>query len=370
VIKLKDKMKIIITDATYKHSLAIARYIKKYNNNVDVIGFIKGNKKNRFLYKLFLKEYSNILFGNLETILNLNNYDLVIPVGASSAEIAARSTTTKKVLPSLQSIKIALNKIKTLRLAEKLGIPIPHTMFLITKEDLGNINVKYPCVIKGSLECGKSLVKYANNKNELENFIDLIYQDKSQGGILPIIQEHISGVGVGFFGFYQNGKLKRFYIHKRLREYPITGGPSTAAETFYHPKIFEYGKKMLDELNWNGVAMVEFKYDEKVDKLWLMEINPKFWGSCELGLVAGINFGELIIKSFKGENIKENLSPDSYKRIKFYWPLDNDILHILKNKKYKSLLDYLKTDYKSNFLTNGALMNIYKFLDLLRRLLK
>jgi len=127
---------------------------------------------------------------------------------------------------------------------------------------------------------------------------------------------------------------------------------------------------MLDELNWNGVAMVEFKYDEKVDKLWLMEINPKFWGSCELGLVAGINFGELIIKSFKGENIKENLSPDSYKRIKFYWPLDNDILHILKNKKYKSLLDYLKTDYKSNFLTNGALMNIYKFLDLLRRLLK
>ncbi|MHC2995275.1 MAG: hypothetical protein IBV53_07240 [Candidatus Atribacteria bacterium] len=34
-------MKIIITDATYKHSLALAKYIKKFNDSNEVIGYTK-----------------------------------------------------------------------------------------------------------------------------------------------------------------------------------------------------------------------------------------------------------------------------------------------------------------------------------------
>ncbi|MHC2995812.1 MAG: ATP-grasp domain-containing protein [Candidatus Atribacteria bacterium] len=250
-----------------------------------------------------------------------------------------------------------------------LDIPVPKTIYLGLKKDLKNINIKLPIVVKRNLEAGESLVRYVNNKIDLEYAIDKFLNDESQDNMFPIIQEYIYGIGVGFFGFYQNGKLKRFYIHKRLREYPVSGGPSTAAKTFYHPRVFEYGKRILDKLNWNGIAMVEFKYNQKLDKLWLMEVNPKFWGSTELGLASGINFGELLIRSFMGENIDENLSIDYYKRINFYWPLDGDLLHIFESKKYTILLDYLKFDYKSNFYTNGILLDIYKFITFLKKLL-
>lgn len=67
-------------------------------------------------------------------------------------------------------------------------------------------------------------------------------------------------------------------MHKRMREYPITGGSSTAAESMYDPELRDLGLTLLKALDWHGVAMVEFKKDSRDGKYKLMEINPKFWG--------------------------------------------------------------------------------------------
>ena len=81
-----------------------------------------------------------------------------------------------------------------------------------------------------------------------------------------MIQEYIQGSGYGFFAIYENGNLKEFFMHKRIRENPITGGSSVCAKSIYEPKLFRYGKDLLDKLNWHGVAMVEFKKDSKSGK--------------------------------------------------------------------------------------------------------
>jgi len=362
-------MKILLTDACYKHSLAIAKYIKLHNPKIGIVGIINNkNFKSIFLYFLYKHIYSKLILDNLKNVLDNNDFDLVIPVGALSVKTVAEHKTSKKYLANLQNIELCLDKKRTMDLAQSLDIPTPKTIYIDSKKDIKNINIDFPCVIKGNSEINKiERVKYIKNKTELKKILNKLLKNRN---IPLIIQEYIVGIGAGFFGFYQNGHLKRFYIHKRLREYPITGGPSTAAETFYHPKIFEYGKKLLDKLQWNGVAMVEFKYNKKLDKIWLIEINPKFWGSTELGLTAGINFGALIIKAFKEKNINIDISPESYKRIKFYWPLDGDILSILKSKKYKSLFEYFKRDYKTNLDTNGLLINLFKCLNLLKKILK
>lgn len=152
-------------------------------------------------------------------------------------------------------------------------------------------------------------------------------------------------------------------MHQRLREYPITGGPSVAARTIYHEKVYHYGKKLLDSLKWHGVAMVEFKINPKSGDIYLMEINPKFWGSVELGLAAGINFGELLIEAYTGRDIKADLHLDSYKKIKFYWPLDNDWWAIFKSKEWKRYLDYFKNGYVTNVDARYILFKINRLLE-------
>ena len=274
------------------------------------------------------------------------------------------------ILPGPQSIDLAMDKIKTLSLADSLGIPIPKTVQLKKMSDLENLDLPFPCVVKGVLEAGKNMIAYPKNKNELMTAVRSIQNDPSQNHHLPIIQEYVPGVGLGFFGFYQKGRLKRFYMHQRVREFPITGGASTAAKSIYHHEGFGYGKRLLDHLQWHGPAMVEFKFNPATGRLALMEINPKFWGSTELGLAAGINFGELLVRSIKSEDIEENLSTDSYKKIKFLWPCDGDWAAIIQGRNWLGFCDYIKGGYRTNLFSNGFLLNMFRLATSIKSLKK
>jgi len=53
-------------------------------------------------------------------------------------------------------------------------------------------------------------------------------------------------------------------------------------------------KRLLDHVGWHGVAMVEFKLDERNNKPVLLEVNPRFWGSVYQAIAAGVDFPYLL----------------------------------------------------------------------------
>ena len=83
-------------------------------------------------------------------------------------------------------------------------------------------------------------------------------------------------------------------MHRRIRERLVMGGPSTCAESVYDSKLLDYGLRVLKNLKWHGVAMVEFKKDSIDGEFKLMEINPKFWGSLDLAIASGVDFPYLL----------------------------------------------------------------------------
>jgi carbamoylphosphate synthase large subunit len=353
-------MRVLITDAYTKHAIALAKYIRRDCKDIQLIGHLNNSNLNeRFLRILGRLFYDEIFIGSLPEIIKEENFDFVIPVWAESVTDTAKSRTAKCIIPSKEAIHLCLSKTKTTETAKELGIPVPRTFYGTTIEELDSLEISFPCVVKSESELQKEPVQYCSNKSELE---DALKSYKSN----VIIQEYIIGSGVGFFAFYEKGILKRFYIHKRIREYPITGGPSVAAQTIYDERIFNYGKKLLDYLKWNGVAMVEFKYDFKTGTINLMEINPKFWGSTELGLKAGVNFGQLLINSYKGVQIETNHKENSYKKINFFWPIDNDFLSIVKYKKIAFALDYFRGGYYTNITSKYLIL---KFSLIIARLI-
>lgn len=357
-------MKILITEPTYKHALAISHYLKAFDPSLQTIGV--SSYQPRFP-SLFAAHYDEIKVGAVEEILRCEPHDLLIPVGNASVELASSLSLATAVLPPKESLAIGLSKPKTLAFAEKLGIPIPKTLTLESLAGLSDFSLSFPCVVKGSMEAGKNVVTYPKDLKELFRDVEAAYRDPTQKLHYPIIQEYVCGTGLGFFGFYQQGKLKRFYMHQRIREFPLSGGASTAAKTIFHAKAFAYGKRLLDALQWHGPAMVEFKYDPETDALALMEINPKFWGSTELGLAAGVNFGELLLRVRRGEELKEDLSPDSYKKITFKWPFEGDLRAILQARDWKALIAYAKKKDLTNTKTNGFWLNSFRLLEGLKK---
>ncbi len=157
-------------------------------------------------------------------------------------------------------------------------------------------------------------MRYVNSAAELATC--------ERGG--AVVQEYIPGEARAFFALFDHGVPRAVFMHRRLREYPITGGASTAAESIRDPVLAELGLRLLNSLRWHGVAMTEFKYDRRDGRYRLMEINPKFWGSLDLAIAAGVEFPWLTARLAMGEPFPPVM--DYRVGARFQWAFD-DLLH-------------------------------------------
>jgi len=68
------------------------------------------------------------------------------------------------------------------------------------------------------------------------------------------------------------------------------------------PRLAAAGTRLLTELDWEGVAMVECKHDALNDRYYVIEINPRFWGSLQLAIDAGVDFPALLVECSLGRS--------------------------------------------------------------------
>lgn len=334
--------RILVLDCDRKNSLAIIRHLgQKDRYRIDATSHAKHSLAmfSKYIHQKFVvsdpKKNPEKYIDDLIQILSQHQYLAIIPVSYISFQLCSQHKeriskyTSLTIAPPAQ-IDIASSKIKTYRLAEKLGIPYPKMITLNSVDEIKTLETTYPCVVKAPFEVGKNLVEYAQNKEELVRKYTQMCQENQFEGALPIVQKFIVGEGAGFFAFYQNGECKNYFMHKRIREYPVKGGASVVAEAFYDEQVLKHGKLILDELKWEGVAMVEFKKDNQTGEFNLMEINAKFWGSLDLALVSGVDFPQMLIDVAEGKEIEKV----TYTHEKFQWILNGDLFHILEKPSH------------------------------------
>lgn len=212
--------------------------------------------------------------------------------------------------PDAAAFDRAANKAEVLALAEKLLIPVPTGVLLRWPGDQPPWpdGLRFPIVVKPHRSrifvngiWKSTSVTYAENETDLKAILAL--KDSSEYPIL--LQQRIVGPGVGVFMCYQRGKPVAQFSHKRLREKPPSGGVSVLRESAQvSPEARRYAQLLLEELQWHGVAMVEFKMDEADQTLKLMEINGRFWGSLQLAIDAGVDFPHLLLQTMADEPMK------------------------------------------------------------------
>ena len=351
-------LRVLITDASTKHCLPLQRYIREALPDVELIGhdtqFYPLCKHYGYLHRI-------IRHRSLEEVIGGDEFDMVIPVGGRSVATVAKIRPTLAALPSPESLECCFDKSRTMELADRLNVPRPLSEKIFSLDDLSRCQIPYPCVIKPANETEAKGVHYANNEQERgENVSRILTRLRTVPHRGILIQEYVSGVGTGFFALYDRGEPKRVFMHQRIREYPVTGGVSTAACAYYNDTLKELGIRILSGLKWHGVAMVEFKYSMQTDSFVLMEINPKFWGSVELALEAGVNFGADLIRVFRGERLEYS---DNYNRnLRFYWPLDGDLANLFKTRRLRGIKEY----FMPGAMTNLGHSRVGDFLKTLR----
>jgi predicted ATP-grasp superfamily ATP-dependent carboligase len=337
--------RVLVTDASYKHAIALVRHARSEIPDLYVIGH---TNKTPLVAKWHACFDAVVCGVPLERALETQNYDMIIPVGGRSVLTVAARCPELSVLPPLDQLKICYDKPRTIELAQRLAVPAPQTWSLERVEELDGLTVPFPCVVKPSKEATQlKIVAYCRTPEELRAAVTGQLEElDGEAGV--VLQEFIPGDGCGFFALMENANPLRIFMHKRIREYPPSGGRSTAARAFYSPRLKELGLRLLTALKWHGVAMVEFKHDAVADKFVLLEINAKFWGSLELALSAGVNFGADLIRVFRGEKLQ--YKEDYDRSHEFYWPLDDDIVTLLRTRSLRGFADYWKPNAHTNLL--------------------
>jgi predicted ATP-grasp superfamily ATP-dependent carboligase len=355
-MRKKHNWKVLVTDADALHSLVIVRSLGTKGMKVSMashrrvfsLSFYSRFCRERIIYPSPKRHKGFIDF--MLDLVRAKGFDILLPVRSTVTPLIAQHAQKFEpfvhfVLPSSESMATANNKETTFRFAEKVGIPVPRTLYPRKFSDIEGEarSFRFPVVTKALVGSGSRGVAYLNSREELLRFAEKnLVQESDLVEKRWIVQEYIRGSGCGFFAIFDRGEPKAIFMHRRLREYPITGGPSTLAESIYHPRLRELGLKLLAALKWNGVAMVEFKLDEQDNEFKLMEINPRFWGSLNLPVASGVDFPYL----FCLLAMKQDFEPVfRYKEgVKFRWLFPGDFMHLvaqygLSSEFYKDFFD-------------------------------
>lgn len=219
------------------------------------------------------------------------------------------------LVPEPEKLALVLDKPRTLEIAAGLGIEVPSSWQPMAGEDHAAIagGLAYPVAVKwadpnavsarldaAGLELAK--VEYANDRNAL--LVLLTRYDRI--GVWPLVQTWCAGYGLGQMLHMHQGKATLRFQHRRLREFPPTGGVSAfcqAAPLTKHAALMERSEALLAAIGWDGPAMVEYRHDAASGRSWLMEINGRFWGSLPLSYHCGVHFGwETFACAMLGEN--------------------------------------------------------------------
>ena len=296
---MKSKYDVLITDGDQRVALEIVRSLGEAGLKVVVSELDTNSSKPLSAASKYCCDFISVPSYSCNDFLELcTQCEVVIPVSTNTIIQCLKNASAKYpdrfLLPSTELFNKVNDKYSLSKIAKKIGVVVPKSIEICEEADCVNAAaaIGYPVVLKLCNDEGMFLspgdrYRIVSSEAELGN----AWRALSQHGKEILMQEYIIGVGVGLSAVYdKKHSCVMSFQHKRLREYPIDGGPSTYCESINQKNIGDVGRKLLDALEWTGPAMVEFKYDYNSQRLVLLEINPRYWGSLPLARKSGLNF--------------------------------------------------------------------------------
>lgn len=331
--------RILVTDAEQRKSVPIVRALGRHGLRVVCgessrwsMGFYSRYCTERYVYPKPEDEDQFVEW--LIQKAKERAFNILFPIDERTMNpVTKHLTELKKYLhvPVVEypTYMIARDKWQTAETAQKVGIPAPKTWCFFSVDEMHDKRneVQFPCVIKPRSSTGSRGIRYVSTPKDF----DRCYHEVHRAYPFPLVQEFLppGGDTFGVEMLVDHGNVVAHFMHRRLREFPVQGGPSTLRESVYDKELVQKAERLLTSIGWHGVAMVEFKVDPRDGISKLMEINPKFWGSIALAIAAGVDFPVLLYRLVKGEKIEAR--PPYRLNVRCRWLLPGDILHFMTN---------------------------------------
>ncbi|ELZ98019.1 hypothetical protein C440_02188 [Haloferax mucosum ATCC BAA-1512] len=199
--------------------------------------------------------------------------------------------------PSFESLKVVQDGYALAMAAAEAGVPVPKTQLLtdvddwnrelIVKQRYAILTSEYVDFLAPS-ECEgggqKPVYLPTNVEPDVDELIDAML------GQVPIVQECVTGEEYSFRALYEDGEAVATSLRRQVRGDTYAGGASVFRELTHDPRVEALGERLLDHLDWHGLATVQFMKDRETGEFKLLEINPRIWASVMLDIRGGADY--------------------------------------------------------------------------------
>lgn len=318
--------KILILSGESRNGLAIIRSLgaKGYccdcvTHNAPLNRKMSLFFKSRYVRKVhFLPEIAQEkpFFNELVRLIKKTTYDFIIPAGTKYTNFLSKnkkklSRYSRPLVEDYEKLWRVHDKKECVTWVSGLKIPVPKTFIINNYNDLirASKQISYPVVIKNSDSfaseglwmCPGGGEKLLNQYIQRNSSIQYEVGEKND---YPIIQEKIDGILVDSTSFSIDGKVIGMLTQQRLVTVWLDGGGGLVNITNDIEEIKRYATAIVGALKWTGPIEMDWIMESKTGRCYLLEINPKFWGTTQLTISSGLDYPELLISFAQGRRIE------------------------------------------------------------------
>lgn len=356
-------MNLLVLNCFSRNALAVIKHVGQEfavygaDMTASVISgepsFIDNWFKHRNLKKVFRycdpKIDPNKFKADLIDVCNSNNIDIVIPTGTYITNLLSyfkhelsQNMRAKLAVDDWSKMQQLTDKWHISSLCRKLDINIPETILIDSQVTFGDLIHKLglPFIVKPRLSYASKGVQFIDTEQQYNDFIKSGVLSKTNSFLLDanqpeyIAQKILSGELHDITSCSNNGQPITLLSQKRAVTLFDFGGGGIVNITTDDRELKNIAQKLISHISWKGILQIDFLKD-KNGKNYLIECNPKFWGTTELTILAGCNVARQLVDIFSDENMakynqdsnaitindyeKDLLFKWYYPEIIFYW---------------------------------------------------
>lgn len=321
----RDQYDILILDAAWRIALTSARSFGRAGLRVALgegAGQLRPHHAPPSFHSRYcaraveLPDYNSDPAAFLEAVLAFvreHHVRVVLPNGDASIVLLAphrerfAELGCTLAVASDAALEIANDKVRTLEVAAKLGIPYPKSVPVTGVEGLREAEAEfgYPFVVKPTMSWTGQVaervapVEVMNEAEAMKATTRFLAT-----GCEVIAQQLATGRKESVSLFIANGEMLAYCGAVAERTTPPLGGVSVQRESFAVPQaLLDAAVNLATTIGVEGACEVEFRGDAKGNPL-LMEINPRLAGTLENAMHSGVNFPLMIWQWATGQPIE------------------------------------------------------------------
>lgn len=225
----------------------------------------------------------------------------IVPVRPEDSYVLSRYEASfaehvSMVVPSMPQLERVFDRLQLAAAAEAAGVPVPETRRLSDVDDWTPellIKSRYNVLTGASLdELGPADVDVVKDIHHVgRGETPDVARIRAEMGHDPIVQEFVHTDGEFMFtGLYDHGDPLATFQHRQIRGNSYTGGGGVYRRSIADPELEQVGRALLEELDWHGLACIEYMRDATTGEYVLTEINPRMWQSLPSTVRAGADF--------------------------------------------------------------------------------